>query len=199
MQRTWPSYLDLRSQVKVKGFTLEFRVRSISWTLWSIFMKLHSYVPLSKLVCRAHHQLPKLKDKVTGQGQRIYPWILCPLLMISPEPFDWFSWCFTHMFLLVRRCAEHMTQLPRLKVTGQGQRIYLWISCPFQLRRFSPKYSSDWDNVQNLWLGYTDSRSRSQFKVMCDLPFNLCPLHIWPYRLNRFINLFHYTSFKCFS
>ena len=35
------------------------------------------------------------------------------------------------MFLQVRRCVEHMTQLPRLKVkfTGQGQRIYPWISC----------------------------------------------------------------------
>ena len=31
------------------------------------------------------------------------------------------------MFLSLRRCAEHMNQLPRLKVTGQG--IYPWISC----------------------------------------------------------------------
>ena len=38
------------------------------------------------------------------------------------------------MFLLVRRCAEHMmmTQLPRLKakVTGQDQRIYPLILNP---------------------------------------------------------------------
>ena len=48
---------------------------------------------------------------------------------ISPEPLDRFSWNFTQMFLLVRRCAEYMTQLRRLKVTGQGQMIYPWILC----------------------------------------------------------------------
>ena len=39
------------------------------------------------------------------------------------------------MFLLVRRFAEHMTQLPRLKVnvTGQGQMICSWISCPLHI------------------------------------------------------------------
>ena len=121
MQSTWPSYLDSRSQVKVKGFILEFCVRSI-----------------------------------------------------SPVPFDRFSWYFSHMFLLVRRCAEHMTQLPRLKVTGQGQMIYPWILCrlPISLTleaifiKLQTKYYSELDNVQNLWHSYTDSRSRSQFKVM---------------------------------
>ena len=33
---------------------------------------------------------------------------------ISPEPFESFSLNFTKMFLSVRRCAEEMTQLPRL-------------------------------------------------------------------------------------
>ena len=34
------------------------------------------------------------------------------------------------MFLSVRRCAEHVTQLPRLKVTGQGHLIYPSIRFP---------------------------------------------------------------------
>ena len=35
---------------------------------------------------------------------------------ISPELFERFSFNFTQMFILVRRCAEHMIQLPRPKV-----------------------------------------------------------------------------------
>ena len=34
------------------------------------------------------------------------------------------------MFLLVRQCAEHMIQLPRHKVTGQGHVIYPSIYVP---------------------------------------------------------------------
>ena len=37
------------------------------------------------------------------------------------------------MFLSVRRCAEYMTQVPRLKVTDQGQGIYPWILCPLHI------------------------------------------------------------------
>ena len=45
---------------------------------------------------------------------------------ISPEPLGRFSFIFTQMFLSVRRCAEHMTRLPSLKVkvTSQGHVIY---------------------------------------------------------------------------
>ena len=45
---------------------------------------------------------------------------------LSPEPLHRFSLNFTQMFLSVRRCAEPMTQLPRLKVmvTVQGHGIY---------------------------------------------------------------------------
>ena len=39
------------------------------------------------------------------------------------------------MFLSVRRCAEHMAQLPRLKVTGQGHVIYPSI----RVRSISPE------------------------------------------------------------
>ena len=39
------------------------------------------------------------------------------------------------MFLLVRRYAEHMTQLPRLNVAGQGK----WIYPEFGGRYISPE------------------------------------------------------------
>ena len=119
MQITWPSYLDSRSQVKVKGFTLEFNVRST-----------------------------------------------------SPEPFDRVSWNFTHMFLLVRQCAEHPTQLPLLKdkVTGQCQRIYSWISyalcISWTFNRFLWNYSYIplSKHVQSTWPSYLDSRSQVKVK-----------------------------------
>ena len=124
--------------------------------------------------------------------------------MISPEPFDWFSWYFTHMFLLVRLCAEHMTQLPRLKVTGQGQMIYSWISCPshisWTIEAIFIKLHPNIPLIEIMCRTY-DSATQTQgqgHNLRWDLPFNLCLLHIWPYLLNR-LNLFHYTSFKCSS
>ena len=81
MQRTWPSYLDLRSQVKVKGFTLEFRVRSI-----------------------------------------------------SPEPFDQFSWNFTHMFLLVSWCVEHLTSYLNSRTRSRSKDLPLnFVSTPYDI------------------------------------------------------------------
>ena len=49
------------------------------------------------------------------------------------------------MFLSVSRCAEHMTQLPRLKVTGQVNVIYsssrvIFIS-PESFERFSLNFT----------------------------------------------------------
>ena len=61
----------------------------------------------------------------------IYPSIC--VHSISPKPFKRFSLNITQMFLSVSRCAEHMTQLPRLKVTGLGQGIYHWISYPLHI------------------------------------------------------------------
>ena len=87
---------------------------------------------LSTRGCAEHMtQLPRLKVKVTCQGHVIYPSIR--VRSIPPESFERFSLNFTQMFLSVRRCAEHMTQLLRLKVTGQGQGIYPWISCPLHI------------------------------------------------------------------
>ena len=71
----------------------------ISWTLWSIFMKLHWFVPLSKTLCRAHCSATWKFEGFTLEF---------PISSKSPEPFDWFLWYFTHIFLLVKRCAEHM-------------------------------------------------------------------------------------------
>ena len=71
------------------------------------------------------------------------------VLSISPEPFDRFSWIFTHMFLLERRCAEQVTQLPRLKVKFNVKGLPLnFVPAPYLLNPWgdfhltSPKYSS---------------------------------------------------------
>ena len=101
------------------GFTLQFRVWSIilltitCWSLWTILIILHPNV-LSVWQCaESTTKLPRFKIKVTPEGHVvIYPWISC-LLHISPEPFVWFTLNFTQ--ILVRRCAEPMTQLCRLK------------------------------------------------------------------------------------
>ena len=61
-------------------------------------------------------RLRKLKAKVTLQGHVIYPSIR--VRFISLQPFERVSFNFTLMFLSVRRCAEHMTLLARLKGTG---------------------------------------------------------------------------------
>ena len=45
------------------------------------------------------------------------------------------------MFLSVRRCAEHVTQLLRLKVTGQGHVIYPSIRFPSSFESFE-RFSS---------------------------------------------------------
>ena len=61
------------------------------------------------------------------------------------NPLNNFHLNFTQMFLSVRRCAMHMTQLPRLKVTGQCQGIYPWIGVrsisPEPLGRFSLNFT----------------------------------------------------------
>ena len=61
-------------------------------------------------------QLRRLKVKL--QGHAIYNVISCPLhISLTLERF---SFNFTQMFLLLRRCTETMTQLCRLKVILQG-------------------------------------------------------------------------------
>ena len=98
----------------------------INWTLWTIFIKLHSNVPLSETGAEHMTQLPRIK--VTGRG--IYPLISC-LLHIARNLRAIFIICYPNVPLSKTVC-EHITQLPRLKfnTTGQGQVIYPWISCP---------------------------------------------------------------------
>ena len=129
MQSTWPSYLDSmsKSQVNVKGFTLEFPVRSV-----------------------------------------------------SPEPFDQFSWYFTHMFLFERWRADHITQPPRLKtvVTGRGQRIYPWILCPLHISwaleavfiKLLPNISLS-EIMCRAYDATTQTQGRGHNSRSCDLPF----------------------------
>ena len=124
-----------RLKVKVSGFILEFRIRSISpETFWRFSLNLTKMFR-SMGWCGKHMlQLPKpIKVKVTGQGIEFT--LEFRVRSISPEPFGRISLNFTQMFLLLRRCAEHMTQLPRLKVkvTGQGHVILPLKSWPHHI------------------------------------------------------------------
>ena len=89
------------------------------------------------------------------------------------------------MFVSVRQCAEQMTQLPRLKVTGQGQGIYpefcVCSISPEPLGQFSLNFTQKIPTNETMSRAFDPStytqgqchRSRS-----CDLPINLCPLRI---------------------
>ena len=99
------------------------------------------------------------------------------------------TWYFTHIFLLVRQCAEHITQLPRFKVKGQGQRTvspepfdrFLWNFNHIFLLTNSVQSNDPASNAQG-------HRWRSK-----DLPLNFVSA---PYLLNPLIN-FHVTSLIC--
>ena len=184
MQSTWPSYLDSRSQVKVKGCALEFRVCSISPEAFDRFPRYFTHMFLKiRLFAKHMTQLPR--PMVTGQGLRIYPWISCPLHV--SWTLDRFAWYFTHMYLLVRWCAEHITQQPRLKakVIGQGQRIYLWISCLLHISWtleaifITLHLNIPLSEIMCRTYGLaTQTQGQGYNSRSCDLSFNLCPLHI---------------------
>ena len=118
-------------------------------------------------------QLPRLKVKFTGQGHVIY--LSIRPRPISPESFERFALNLTQMFLSVRWCAEHMTQLPRfkVKVTGQGQGIYHLIWCPLHISgtlwtvslNFTQMFLSVRRYAEHM-TQHLDSRSRSQVKVI---------------------------------
>ena len=114
---------------------------------------------------------------------------------ISPESFGGFSLNFTQMFRSVRRWAEHITQLPRLKVTGQG--IYPWILCPLHISWILKAiFSKRHPNVplsETMCRTYdlaTQTQGQGHTTRSCDLPFNSCLLHI---------SWILYTSLKCSS
>ena len=98
------------------------------------------------------------------------PWSGLGLYLVQ---ISWFSVNFTHMFLTVKRCREHMSQLHRLKVTGQGQ--WNTMKCLFRsifhelFWRFSvnfiqmflsvrqcvePTYNTSWESISKSGLTY---------------------------------------------
>ena len=110
---------------KVMGIILEFHVHSMSPEPFERFsLNFTQMFPSVRRCAKPITWLGRLKVKVTLQGHGLYP-LIC-VHSISPEPFEQFSLIFTQMFLSVRRCAEPMTQLCRLKavVTLQGHGIY---------------------------------------------------------------------------
>ena len=98
-----------RSRVKVKGFTLEFCVGSISPEPFERFSLNFTKMFLSVRQCaEPKTQLCRLKVKVTLQDH-----VICLQFLSTPYLLNHLNdFHFTQMFLLVRRCAEHMTQLP---------------------------------------------------------------------------------------
>ena len=126
------------SQVKVKGFTLDFGVRSISLEPFWPFSLNFTQMFLSVRQCAEFMTLlHRLKVRVTLQGHGIYPSIR--VHSISPEPFG-------HLTSPVSRCAE-IIRLRRLKVkvTLQGHVIYPSVSVnsisPEPFERFSLNFT----------------------------------------------------------
>ena len=129
MQSPCPSYLDSRSQVKVKVFTLELGARSISPEPLGRFSINFTQMFLSVRRCAEFMTWQhRLKIKITLQGHVIYPSFR--VRSISPEYFERFSFNFTQMYLSMRRCTEPMPQLSRFKVTDQPLNF---VSAPYLL------------------------------------------------------------------
>ena len=88
----------------------------ISWTFRIILIRLHSNIPLIKIVCRTHDLADIHKVKVILQGLGIYPSIWCWLIISPLNDFHKTSF----------KCSPQcMNQLPILEVTLQGQKILL--------------------------------------------------------------------------
>ena len=122
-QMPWLHRLKVKVTLQSHWIFPSTLVRSISPEPLRRFSLNSTQMFLSVRQCAKHMtQPPRLMFKVTGQGHVSYTSICVP--SISPESFEGFSLKFTQMFLSVRWCAEPMTQLPRLKVKGQGQGIY---------------------------------------------------------------------------
>ena len=118
---TWPSYLESRHRSRSCDLPFNSCLLHISWTVWTIFIKLHPNVPLSEVVCRANDSATQTQ----GQGHTSRSWDL-PLNSMSFK---------SHQPIV--RNSLNITQM------------FLW-----------------WVDVQNPWLSYANSKSRSHFKVM---------------------------------
>ena len=92
------------------------------------------------------------------------------------------SWNYTRMFLSMRRCAESMTQLPRLKVqiTVQGHAIYPWISWPPHISRTLQIFSLNFiqETMCRIHDTATHTQGHSHTSISRLSPFNSCLLHI---------------------
>ena len=76
---------------------------------------------------------------------------------ISPKPFEIFSINFGQMLISVKRCTEHMPQLPSLKVKValQGHGIYPWISSllPSKHAYMGPVWATHMGSATGLCMG----------------------------------------------
>ena len=113
-----------QTQGKVMGFSLEFRVCSISPEAFERFSLNFDQIFLSvrwcaELMTRLSYPRSMSHFKVVGFTLQFR------VCSISPEPFERSSLNFDQMFISVRQCAEPMTQLHRLEVnvTLQGHSI----------------------------------------------------------------------------
>ena len=113
----------------------------IAYTPRRIFFKLCSYVCLSEMMCRNYNNHSDTRSRsqfnVTGLSLEF---LVCSVFPIQVEGL---SLNFGHMFTIMRRCAESITQACRLevKVTVQSHGLEPWISCrsvsPLPLGGFS--------------------------------------------------------------
>ena len=136
-----------RSQVKVMGLSLEFRVGSISpIPLEGNCLNFGCMFASVRLCAELITQLCRHKLKVTVQGLSLE----FHVHSVSPIPVEGFSLNFGQMFTLVRRCAESISQpcLLKVKVTVHGHVFEPWISCPLCIS-FTPGriFSKLWSNV----------------------------------------------------
>ena len=93
---------------------------------------------------------------------------------ISPEPFERVSLNFTQM-LTVRQCAEHMAQLPRIKVTVEGHGTILFLVIFIKLHpnvSLSEKMCRTFDSAMQ-------TAGQGRTPRSCYLPFKSCPFHMW--------------------
>ena len=119
-----PSSRDLR--LNFVSVPVSIILRRFSLNFAQIFLSVRG---CAEVMTRLH----RLQVKVTLQGHVIYPSIRVRSIFL--ESFERFSLNFTQMFLSVRRCAEHMTQLPRLKVKVKGFTLEFRV-CSISLKPF---------------------------------------------------------------
>ena len=102
--------LKVKVNFQVHGiYPLQFPVRSISPEPFERFSLNSTKMFLfCETVCRTYGSRFMSQFKVMGFTLEV------GVSYISPEPFESCSLNFTLIFLSVRRCAEAMTQLPRL-------------------------------------------------------------------------------------